>query len=209
MAARSNQVANFLRGLDVNRGDALLVMLDNVAALWETMLAAIKLGAVIIPATTLLSRDDLADRLARGGVRHVLTAAEHTAQFAGIADGLTRIAVGGAPDSWLDYAALRSRRPAFSSPTRITRADDPMLLYFTSGTTSKPKLVGHTQASYPGGLVVDDVLDRPGAGRRALQYQLAGLGQARLEQPVRTVERGCDGVRLSQRAVFRRPRRWR
>src|SRR3981189_1917910 len=66
---RSDQVANFLRGLGVERGDRVLLMLGNVAPLWETMLAAMKLGAVIIPATTLLNRDDLLDRFERGRVR--------------------------------------------------------------------------------------------------------------------------------------------
>ncbi|MDA3919528.1 MAG: AMP-binding protein [Salinisphaera sp.] len=150
MAVRSNQVANFLRANGLRRGDALLVMLDNVAPLWETMLAAIKLGAVSIPATTLLSRDDLADRLARGRVTHVLTAAEHSGQFAGIADGLTCIALGGAPASWVDYAGAYEANTSFE-PDGVTHASDPMLLYFTSGTTSRPKLVCHTQASYPVG----------------------------------------------------------
>jgi acetyl-CoA synthetase len=63
MAARSNQVANWLRGLGVRRGDHVLLMLGNVVPLWEVMLAAIKLGAVIIPASTLLRADDLVDRV--------------------------------------------------------------------------------------------------------------------------------------------------
>ncbi len=75
MAQRSNQVANFLRGLGVRRGDCILLMLGNVVPLWETMLAAIKLGAVVIPATTLLTRDDLLDRFDRGCARHVVTSA--------------------------------------------------------------------------------------------------------------------------------------
>lgn len=150
MASRSNQVANFLRAQGLGRGDALLVMLDNVAPLWETMLAAIKLGAVIIPATTLLSGDELADRLARGGISHVVTGAEHVTQFDGVAAGLTLIAVGNAPAPWLNYAAAYEESSTFT-PDGVTRAADPMLLYFTSGTTSKSKLVSHTHASYPVG----------------------------------------------------------
>jgi acetyl-CoA synthetase len=73
LAARSNQVANWLRGLGVGRGDRLLLMLGNIVPLWEVILAAMKLGAVIIPASTLLGPDDLADRIARGDVRHVIT----------------------------------------------------------------------------------------------------------------------------------------
>ena len=68
LAARSAQVANWLRGRGVRRGDRVLVMLGNVAPLWEVILAAIKLGAVIIPASTLLQPADLADRIERGQV---------------------------------------------------------------------------------------------------------------------------------------------
>ena len=59
LARRSNQVANFLASHGVGRGDRVLIMLGNVVALWETMLATMKLGAVMIPATTLLQRADL------------------------------------------------------------------------------------------------------------------------------------------------------
>src|ERR1700681_3275397 len=76
LSERSNRVANALRGLGVRRGDRILLMLGNVVPLWECMLAAMKLGAVIVPATTLLNRDDLLDRFARGRVRHVVTGAD-------------------------------------------------------------------------------------------------------------------------------------
>ena len=77
MRLRSNQVANYLRRLGVRRGDTLLLMLDNELALWETMLAAIKLGAVMIPATTLLSETDLKDRLERGEATHLVVGAAY------------------------------------------------------------------------------------------------------------------------------------
>src|ERR1700744_5630874 len=85
MAARSAQVANWLRGLGVRRGDHVLLMLGNIVPLWEVMLAAIKLGAVVIPASTLLQPADLADRISRGNVRHVIAEQAHVAKFAGIA----------------------------------------------------------------------------------------------------------------------------
>src|SRR5947209_4509749 len=72
MAERSNRAANFLRGLGVARGDRVLVMLPNVVPLWEITLAAMKLGAVLSPATTLLSTADLEDRIVRGEMRHVI-----------------------------------------------------------------------------------------------------------------------------------------
>ena len=95
MAERSNRVANYLRGLGVKRGDRILLMLGNVVPLWEVMLAAMKLGAVTIPASTLLNRDDLIDRFDRGRARHVVTSPEHTAKFADIPGDYTRIVAGG------------------------------------------------------------------------------------------------------------------
>ncbi|MES1924470.1 AMP-binding protein [Salinisphaera sp. T31B1] len=150
MRQRSNQVANFLRASGVERGDTMLVMLDNVAPLWETMLAAIKLGAVVIPATTLLSQNDLGDRLSRGGVTHIVAADEHVAKFEGVAGGLTRIVVGEPAGDWLVFDDAYHAETEFEA-RGVTHANDPMLLYFTSGTTSKPKLVQHTHQSYPVG----------------------------------------------------------
>src|SRR5438045_2499810 len=65
LSRRSNQVANFLRAQGLKRGDHLLLLLGNIVPLWETMLAAMKLGVVVIPATTSLTPDELRDRLDR------------------------------------------------------------------------------------------------------------------------------------------------
>jgi acetyl-CoA synthetase len=150
MSARSSQVAGWLRGLGVRRGDRVLLMLGNVAPLWEIILAAMKLGAVLIPASTLLQPADLADRIVRGNVRHVVTEMAQVSKFASVPGDWTRVVVDGSAPGWLFY------EDAFSSPgvfaaDGVTRAGDPLLLYFTSGTTAQPKLVAHTQASYPVG----------------------------------------------------------
>jgi acetyl-CoA synthetase len=150
MADRSSRVANYLRGLGVKRGDRILLMLGNVVPLWEVMLAAMKLGAVTIPASTLLSRDDLLDRFDRGRARHVVTSPEHTEKFADIPGGYTRIVTGGSARGWHDYSEAAAA-PANFRPDGDTRASDPLLLYFTSGTTAKPKLVLHSHQSYPVG----------------------------------------------------------
>ena len=149
LSQRSNQLANWWRALGVQRGDRILMMLGNIAPVWECLLAAMKLGAVIIPATTLLTRDDLLDRFARGGVRHVVTTAAETAKFAEIRGDYTRIAVGGAP-GWQRYEEAYRVSPDFR-PEGETRSSDPLLLYFTSGTTARPKLVLHSHQSYPVG----------------------------------------------------------
>jgi acetyl-CoA synthetase len=149
LSRRASQVANFLKAQGVVPGDRILIMLGNVVPLWETMLAGIKLGAVIIPATTLLERDDLADRMQRGAVKAIVTDAALTARFAEVAGAAVRIAVGVAP-GWISYARSLEAAVEFT-PAAATRADDLLFLYFTSGTTARPKLVAHTQVSYPVG----------------------------------------------------------
>ncbi|MER6944594.1 AMP-binding protein [Nonomuraea sp. NPDC000554] len=145
LSARSNQVANWLHEQGVRRGDRILLMLGNQPELWEALLAAMKLGAVVIPATTLLTAKDIAERIERGGVAHVIANAADAGRFG---EGeYTRIAVGDA-FGWLPYHDSGQARASFT-PDGPTRAGDTLLLYFTSGTTSQPKLVEHTHASYP------------------------------------------------------------
>lgn len=150
MSVRSNRVANWLRAQGVARGDRILIMLGNEVPLWETMLAAIKLGAVVIPATTLLTPDDLADRLERGQVKHVVIGKAHTDKFADLPGSYTRVSVGGATAGWLAFEDAYQASPEFKAEG-VTKVTDPLLLYFTSGTTSKPKLVQHSHQSYPVG----------------------------------------------------------
>ncbi len=156
LKARSGQVANWLSGLGVGRGDRVLLMLGNVAPLWEVILATMKLGAVIIPASTLLQPADLVDRIARGQVRHVITDTSQLGKFGEVPGEWTRIVVGEAADvtaGWHSYAdAFAGPDPNTEfTPEGVTRAGDPLLLYFTSGTTAQPKLAAHTQVSYPVG----------------------------------------------------------
>jgi acetyl-CoA synthetase len=153
MSRRSNQVANLLRDRGVKRGDRLLLMLPNSIALWETILAAIKVGAVIIPAAPQLTRPDLEDRFARGDARHVVTDRDGYGKVGALGEGGVRLLVDGDAPGWLGFSIADGASPAFE-PAGVTRATDPLLLYFTSGTTAKPKLVLHTHASYPIGHLV-------------------------------------------------------
>ncbi|MFE2023728.1 AMP-binding protein [Streptomyces hygroscopicus] len=155
---RSNRAANWLRDRGVRAGDRIVVMLGNQVELWETALAAMKLRAVVIPATPLLGPLDLADRIERGRARHVVVRAGDTGKFADVAGDYTRIAVGGAPEGWLAYedagtAGITADREDDEPfvPDGPTLAGDPLMLYFTSGTTARPKLVEHTHISYPVG----------------------------------------------------------
>ncbi|MDH6213431.1 AMP-binding protein [Streptomyces pseudovenezuelae] len=149
LSERSDRIANWLRDRGVGPEDRILVMLGNQAELWETALAAMKLRAVVIPATPLLGPADLRDRVERGRVGHAIVRAEDTAKFADVPGSYTRISVGGLPEEgWEPYEDAYVA-PAEFLPDGPTLADDPLMLYFTSGTTAHPKLVEHTHTSYP------------------------------------------------------------
>ncbi|MFC9684379.1 AMP-binding protein [Streptomyces sp. NPDC056948] len=148
MSVRSARFANWLRARGVRAEDRILVMLGNQAELWITALAAMKLRAVVIPATPLLGPADLRDRVDRGRVRHVIARSEDTGKFAEVPGDYTRIAAGTAPQGWLPLEDAYGA-PADFAPDAPTRSDDPLMLYFTSGTTARPKLVEHTHTSYP------------------------------------------------------------
>jgi len=150
MSRRSSQVANFLRDRGVRRGDCVLVMLGNEVALWESLLALMKLGAVISPATGLLTNEDIRERIARGRIRCVVAGSAWVSKFQDISTPLTRIVVGGAERGWIPFEESEASADTFE-PDTPTRADDPLLLYFTSGTTAKPKMVLHSHQSYPVG----------------------------------------------------------
>jgi acetyl-CoA synthetase len=149
LSHRSSQIANFLRSLGVRRGDRIMLMLSNVPQLWESILAAMKLGAVVIPTTTLLTAEDITDRSVRGNVRHIIATAELAGRFEHI-EALSRICVGGDAPGWRNFNDGYAF-PAEFEPEGVTKAADALQLYFTSGTTSKPKVVLHTHASYPAG----------------------------------------------------------
>ncbi len=144
---RSQRLAAYLDTHGVGHGDRVLLLLGNVAPLWVSMLACIRLGAVMIPATTLLSAADLEDRVSRGQVRAVIAGAADTDKFAAADADLVKVSVG-ATEGWLSYddGVADDVTPLVGGDTA---GDDTMLLYFTSGTTAQPKLVEHTHTSYP------------------------------------------------------------
>jgi acetyl-CoA synthetase len=149
LALESDQLAGWLAAQGVGRGDRVILMLGNQVELWQSMLAVMKLGAVIVPTTTAVGPADLVDRMERGRARHVVCNAADVSKLDDVPGDYTRISVGPAA-GWSDLRqAFGLERPAPEHPGTVT--DDPLLLYFTSGTTSRPKLVLHTQTSYPVG----------------------------------------------------------
>ncbi len=148
LARESSRLANGLRTIGARRGDRLLMMLGATPELWVTMLAAMKLGLVLMPAMPQLAPADIADRLERGRAKFLVAHGADAEKFSEVEEKVVRIAVGAAPEGWRPFASLMSPNARFA-PDGPTRADDPMLLYFTSGTTARSKLVVHSHASYP------------------------------------------------------------
>lgn len=150
LADRSDRVATWLQTLGVSKGDRVIVMLGNQVELWESMLAVAKLGAVVMPTTGALGPADLADRITRGGAGFVVAGAAEADKFAAVDGRYVGIAVGAAVPGWNRYAD--AYQVVSAGPfAAVTDVADPLLVYFTSGTTSKPKLVEHCQISYPVG----------------------------------------------------------
>ncbi|AIO69737.1 AMP-binding protein [Burkholderia oklahomensis] len=150
MSERSARIANWLRGIGVARGERILLMLPNRVELWDAMLAAMKLGAVVLPATTQLSADDVRDRVRIGGARYAIVDENEAEKFEQPGLDVMKIVAGAPRAGWLALADGYAASAEFT-PDGVTHASDPMLLYFTSGTTSKPKLVEHTHRTYPVG----------------------------------------------------------
>ncbi len=150
LAVASDRIAGYLAWLGVRRGDAVVLMLGNQVELWEAMLAIMKLGSVILPTTTAAGSADLVERMGRGGATAVICNRDDVGKFADVPGDYLHVSVGSVGDGWADLhdAYARDDGPC---PHPGTGPGDPLLLYFTSGTTSRPKLVEHTQASYPVG----------------------------------------------------------
>ena len=155
MSARSAQLANWLEGQGVQRGDRVMLMLNNQVELWECMLACIKAGFVLNPATAMLGAADLQDRTDRANISWVVANAEDAEKFQDVTGDFTIIQVGDEPNAQSAHPTLRYSDsftgPEVYTPKQDTKADETLLLYFTSGTTSKAKLVEHTHTSYPVG----------------------------------------------------------
>ncbi|MGA5112083.1 AMP-binding protein [Streptomyces pseudogriseolus] len=154
LSRRSDAVANWLRGQGVAPGDRLMVVLGPQVELWEVLLAALKVRAVVVPSHPDLMPGQAEDRVRRGRLAHLVCRAASAGAFSGVRVPGARIAVpeadGVVPPGWTDYRESTAAPDRFV-PERPTPADDIAFCYFTSGTTSAPKLVAHTHVSYPAG----------------------------------------------------------
>ena len=148
MSRYSNMTANLLLQNGVKRGDMVMVILKRHYQFWFTILALHKIGAVIIPATNLLTKKDVVYRVNAARVSAIVCTADGEVSQA-VEDGepefygpVQKFLVHGGREGWLDFdRELESCSPALE---RIpNKASDPMLLYFSSGTTGYPKMVIH------------------------------------------------------------------
>ncbi len=146
----SSQTANYLKSLGIKRGDKVLLILKRHYQFWLVMIALHKLGAVAIPATNQLKEHDISYRLNKAGVKMVIcTADDGVAEQVDIAAKEaptleTKLIVNGKRDGWRsfdeEYPLYTGK---FDRPDDCPCGDEPMLMYFTSGTTGNPKIAAH------------------------------------------------------------------
>ncbi|WP_408096561.1 AMP-binding protein [Peredibacter sp. HCB2-198] len=148
LSERSDRVANFLQSLGATQGSRIIVLLPNVVPIWELMLASIKIGAILVPTSTLATKEEIQDRLTRSGAKFLITEPSLISKVPEMSE-LTRVLFGAKEKDWRNYEDAYASEAKYQ-PVK-TLAQDPLLLYFTSGTTSKAKLVQHTHQSYPVG----------------------------------------------------------
>ncbi|MDQ1128098.1 AMP-binding protein [Microbacterium sp. SORGH_AS_0888] len=175
LSRESDRLAAWLAQRGVGRGDVVVLMLGNQVELWQSMLAIMKLGGVVLPTAPTVRGADLRDRVARSGARHVICDAGDVEAFADVDPAVVRVSVGAA-DGWRDLRDAQ-QHDAPPAPHPGTAPDDPLLFYFTSGTTSRPKLVEHSQVSYPVGHLPTAYWLGLRAGDRHLNISSPGWGK--------------------------------
>jgi len=178
MKDRSSKAANFLMALGLKRKDRIMLMMPSSVELFEVFLGAMKVGCVIIPASTLLTVDDIRDRIGRGKAKCVFTGADLTSRVdsASIPDSVSRVSVGGGRKGWTDYADMDTQSGNFRTEDTFS-SEDELLIYFTSGTTAKPKLVLQTHGSYPVGHL--STMYWIGARKGDIHYNISAPGWAK------------------------------
>jgi acyl-coenzyme A synthetase/AMP-(fatty) acid ligase len=154
----SRRAANAFSTLGLGKGDPVLVMLPRIPEWWETILGLMRLGAIPIPCTTLLTPKDIQFRCEVAEARAFITDQEGAYKFDQVRGACptvtqTILIAESSPDTagrenWTEYHTITAEAsPQFTGPK--TRSDEPCLVYFTSGTVGYPKMVLHTHASYP------------------------------------------------------------
>ena len=156
-AARSNQLGHALRTMGMRQGDRILIILPRLPEWWEAVLGIMKIGAISMPGTTLLTPKDVAYRIQAAEAVAVITDEEGALKVEQVANECPtlrlKIVLGAEREGWVNYARAVASAMSTLKP-EPTRSDEPMMLYFTSGTVGYPKMVLHTHVSYPIGHIV-------------------------------------------------------
>jgi acetyl-CoA synthetase/medium-chain acyl-CoA synthetase len=152
MRRESNRFAQVLQGLGVAQGDGVMIVLPRLPEWHSMMVGIMKLGAIPMPGTVLLTAKDYEYRINMAEARIVIVDAPNAAKVEAVranCPSLRHCIVLGEPrPGWIDYASAMATAGESFTPAH-TRSDDPAIIYFTSGTTGGPKMVLHSQASYP------------------------------------------------------------
>ncbi|KYG67641.1 AMP-dependent synthetase [Bdellovibrio bacteriovorus] len=148
LSQRSNQVANYLCHHGVQKGDSIFLLIENDVALWELMLGAMKVGAVLVPNNPLLSQQELSDRLNREQIKVIATTKKHVDKFSVKGTSILSLIVDGEAEGWRPFAEYRKESADFEEESR-TKVHDPLFRYFTSSNTVKPRIVEHSYGGFP------------------------------------------------------------
>jgi acyl-coenzyme A synthetase/AMP-(fatty) acid ligase len=156
-AVRSNQVGNALHMMGICKGDRILIMSPRLPEWWEAVLGIMKIGAISMPGTTLLTPKDIAYRLQAAAAVAVITDAEGALKVEQVANECPtlrlKILLGAEREGWVNYTRAVASARSILEP-EPTRSSESMMIYFTSGTVGYPKMVLHTHVSYPLGHIV-------------------------------------------------------
>lgn len=151
LSARARMAARALLEQGVKPGERVFIMLPRVPAWYEAMLGAVRIGAVVMPGTNQLTARDIAYRIGAAGASVAITSADGAAKIDAIEQELPSLRLRiahevGERDGWLDFDSILQAAGDGDLPDAPTAREDPMILFFTSGTVSYAKMVLHDQS---------------------------------------------------------------